>query len=93
MDSEQITELMAKVSNFVSDIDWSGVIGNDTEFGGSKSRSVRDASQPTGVIQWVRAYKKDSVDYQCVRKLACETLSNSPLIAKSIKSPFGGVIL
>lgn len=93
MNYDRISELMSKVSDFVSDLDWEEILKNAESGGTGKSRALRDVSDRTGVFKWVRAYKKDPNEYQCVRKVACETLAESNLVAKSMKSPFGGVVL
>jgi hypothetical protein len=87
---------MSKVAEIVSELDWDEIMNKAEQSsapGVKKSRPTRDLNDRMGVMQWIKAYKKDPIAYQCIRKVACQTLADSPLVAKSMKSAFGGVIL
>lgn len=46
-----------------------------------------------GIFDWIAAFRKDPTEYQCIRKLACETLANSTLAERSIKSSLGDTLM
>jgi hypothetical protein len=54
----------------------------------SKGNSVK-----AGLMDWYLAYRRDPVEYQCIRKLACETLAGSTLAERSIKSSLGETMM
>lgn len=89
LDSEQLPMLVTKITEWISNTPWVEEVAQN----GVKSRTVRDVGNQIGLSRWIQAYKKDPVEYQCIRKVACETLAGSTLIEKSMKSPFGGIFL
>lgn len=75
-----------KIGDWIANSSWFDSITND-------SRTVKDFSERVGVRKWFDAFKKDPVEYQCVRKMACETLATSDLAEKSLRTNFGSVFL
>lgn len=77
---------MVKIGDWIANSSWFDSISNDT-------KSIKELSNKIGVRKWFDAFKKDPVEYQCIRKMACETLATSALAEKSLKSDFGGAFL
>ncbi|CAL8077699.1 unnamed protein product [Orchesella dallaii] len=86
LDSEKFPEVMVKVGDWIANSAWFDNVGNN-------SNSIRDFGQKIGIRKWFEAFKKDPVEYQCIRKMACEMLAASPLAAKSLNTTFGGAFL
>lgn len=75
-------------------VDWIETTDKKYNNGGkSGRRQKRDLSETPSITEWLKAYRKDPYEYECLRKLACETLGHSSLVANSMKSQLGSKIM
>lgn len=82
---EDLPEIMNKVTNWIEKLP-----GNPD---GLLKRSVRDVTDKVALSDWILAYKKDPVEYQYIRKLACQTLGKSELAKGAVETELGKTLL
>jgi hypothetical protein len=87
LDSDQLPQLVSTITDWITNSAWLENVS------GVKSRALREVGGQVGITKWIQAYKKDPIEYQCVRKIACETLARSSLVKQSIMSQYGTTFL
>jgi len=87
-DTDQLPQLISTISDWITKSEWL-----DTVTAGAKSRALREVGGDVGIKKWIQAYQKDPVEYQCIRKIACQTLARSSVVKNSMKTEYGTTFL